>query len=721
MKNTRSAILNRMFMVFGLVLLVPCAIGLQLVRVNFIEGDELRNLWNEQAIDYISIPAQRGNIYGQEGSLLATNSVVYKAAIDPKIKGLSSSQITQICDTLAKYTGQSSQFYQQKINKAPNRSRYVVLNKSIDTEAHQALRQLNIRAVILEEEYKRKYNFGTLAAHTLGFVNHDLNGMTGLEKKYNKQLRGEDGVQQVRRDRNGRIYAYLGAPRKQPQQGYSLHTTIDSHIQAIVEEELKAGIDKTRSTSGSAIVMDPQTGAIKAMANYPTFNPNNPASLNSTNRRNFAISDMIEPGSTFKLVTSIAAVEQEKIQFDEQFETPDDGKMLIHGQWMRDHEPLGTLSFPEVIQKSSNVATAQIAMRLSKDAFYQYARNLGFGTLTNIDLPNEESGRLPKPYEWSQVTLPWMSIGYEVQSTPIQIAQAYAAFANNGTMMRPYLVERITNGQDEVVRKNNKVPVRKIAKASTINKLYPIFKNVVSDSGTAEYAQVKGLSIVGKTGTAQKYIDGQYRNEYRSSFVGVFPADNPKYVCLVVLDDPDTYPPYGGVTAGPIFRETANRIAGLDNEIEKHILQKEQDDEVWAFAPNLTGLTKKDAEALLQKQQLSYNFQGDGDWITSQTPANGTELTPNDEIELTLSNTIAETEVQELPDGYATIPNVGGMSMRKAMVLLNNRGFETKIIGSGTIYTQFPRPGDMMKQGRTVTIRGKAKPLESLTANKSTE
>ena len=721
MKNTRSAILNRMFMVFGLVLLVPCAIGLQLVRVNFIEGDELRNLWNEQAIDYISIPAQRGNIYGQEGSLLATNSVVYKAAIDPKIKGLSSSQITQICDTLAKYTGQSSRFYQQKINKAPNRSRYVVLNKSIDTEAHQALRQLNIRAVILEEEYKRKYNFGTLAAHTLGFVNHDLNGMTGLEKKYNKQLRGEDGVQQVRRDRNGRIYAYLGAPRKQPQQGYSLHTTIDSHIQAIVEEELKAGIDKTRSTSGSAIVMDPQTGAIKAMANYPTFNPNNPASLNSTNRRNFAISDMIEPGSTFKLVTSIAAVEQEKIQFDEQFETPDDGKMLIHGQWMRDHEPLGTLSFPEVIQKSSNVATAQIAMRLSKDAFYQYARNLGFGTLTNIDLPNEESGRLPKPYEWSQVTLPWMSIGYEVQSTPIQIAQAYAAFANNGTMMRPYLVERITNGQDEVVRKNNKVPVRKIAKASTINKLYPIFKNVVSDSGTAEYAQVKGLSIVGKTGTAQKYIDGRYRNEYRSSFVGVFPADNPKYVCLVVLDDPDTYPPYGGVTAGPIFRETANRIAGLDNEIEKHILQKEQDDEVWAFAPNLTGLTKKDAEALLQKQQLSYNFQGDGDWITSQAPANGTELTPNDEIELTLSNTIAETEVQELPDGYATIPNVGGMSMRKAMVLLNNRGFETKIIGSGTIYTQFPRPGDMMKQGRTVTIRGKAKPLESLTANKSTE
>ncbi len=721
MQNTRSAILNRMFMAFGLVLLIPFAIGLQLFRVNFVEGDELRNLWNEQAIDYISIPAQRGNIYDQDGSLLATNSVVYKAAIDPKVDGLTNAQIGQICDTLSKYTGRSSRFYQQKIKRAPKRSRYVVLNKSIDTEAHQALHQLGIRGIILEEEYKRKYNFGTLAAHSLGFVNYDLDGMTGLEKEYDNQLRGEDGVQQVRRDRNGNIYAYLGAPRKQPQQGHSLHTTIDSHIQAILEEELKAGIDKTRSASGSAIVMDPRTGAIKAMANYPTFNPNNPASLNSKNRRNFAISDMIEPGSTFKLVTSIAAVEQGKVQFEEQFETPEDGKTLIHGQWMRDHEPMGTLSFPEVIQKSSNVATARIAMRLSKDAFYQYARNLGFGTLTNIDLPNEESGRLPKPYEWSQVTLPWMSIGYEVQATPIQIAQAYAAFANEGTMMRPFLVEKITNGQDQVVQKQNPVPVRKIAGESTINKLYPIFKEVVSDSGTAEYAQVDGLSIVGKTGTAQKYIDGRYRNEYRSSFVGVFPAENPKYVCLIVLDDPDTYPPYGGVTAGPIFRKTAKRIAGLDNEIEKHILQKEQEEEIWALTPNFKGLTKKDAKALLQKQQLSYELQGSGDWITEQRPENGTELKPTDEITLTLSNTIAKTEVQELPDGYSLIPDVGGMSMRKAMVLLNDRGFDTEMIGSGTIYTQFPRPGDMMKQGRTVTIRGKAKPLESLTANKSTE
>ena len=721
MPKEHSSILNRMFLVFGLVLLIPCAIGMQLFRINFVEGPELRELWNEQAIDYISIPAQRGNIYDNDGSLLATNSVAYKVALDPKVAGLSSNQIQQLCQTLAKYTSKSSSNYLQKIDAAPSRSRYVVLDDNIDTEAHKAIQQLDIRGVILEEEYQRRYNFGSMAAHTLGFVNHAMKGMTGLEKMYEQKLRGTDGVQQVRREPNGRISAYLGAPRKQPQQGHSLHTTIDSHIQAILQEELKAGIDRTRSSHGSAIVMDPQTGAIKAMANYPTFNPNKPSSLDSKNRRNFAISDMIEPGSTFKLVTAIAAVEQEKVQFDEKFETPEDGKRLIHGQWMRDHEPLGTLSFPEVIEKSSNVATAQIAMRLSRDSFYQYARNLGFGTPTNIDLPNEESGRLPKPYDWSQVTLPWMSIGYEVQATPIQLAQAYAAFANRGTMMRPYLVEKIVDGQENVVWQHDNVEVRQIAEQKTIEKLYPVFQKVVSDSGTAEYAQVNGLNIAGKTGTAQKYIDGRYRNQYRSSFVGFFPSENPKYVCLIVLDDPDTYPPYGGVTAGPIFRQTAKRIAGLDDEIEKQIIQQESNDNIWAYTPDLKGSTKHEAKVLLEQQNLSYNLQGNGNWITKQTPAPGAELSPNDEITLELEHRIAVTDTTELPDGYSIIPDVGGMSMRKAMVLINSRGFEAKMIGSGTIYRQFPRPGDMMKKGRTITVRGKAKALKTLTTNGATK
>lgn len=714
MKNEQSGILNRMFVIFGLVLLVPCAIGMQLFRVNFLEGSDLQELWSEQAIDYIPIPAQRGNIYDEDGSLLATNTVAYKVAIDPKISGLTQDQIQQLCDTLGKYNYQSSAQYRQKINAASQQSRYVVLGKNVKAQAYEALRQLDIRGVILEEDYERRYSFGSLAAHALGFVNHETNGMTGLENQYNEELNGEDGVQQVRRGRDGQIYAYVGAPRKQPQSGHSLYTTVDSHIQAIVEEELKSGIEHTDSNYGTAIVLNPKTGAIKAMANYPTYNPNNSASLNTKNRRNFAISDMVEPGSTFKLVTAITAVEQNKVTFDEKFETPEDGQVQIHGQWMRDHDPLGTLSFSEVIEQSSNVATSQIAMRLSNDIFYQYARNLGFGTPTNVDLPNEETGRLPKPYEWSKVTLPWMSIGYEVQVTPIQLAQAYAAFANGGQMMRPYIVEKVVDSEDNPVWEQEHTVVRQIAEEETLKKLYPSFRKVVSDSGTADQAQVEGLTIAGKTGTAQKLVNGRYSNAYRSSFVGFFPADDPKYVALIILDEPETYPPYGGWTAGPIFQQTAKRIAGLDNEIEKQIIEQGAQNDALAYTPDLQGLSLAEAELLLQKQDLSYTTQGSGDWIATQKPAAGSTLTATDDLTLALSQQQALTDTTDLPEDYAIIPDVGGMSMRKATQLIAGRGFEIKMIGSGTVYSQFPRAGDQMKKGQTITIRGKSKALQSL-------
>ncbi len=713
MTDERSAIMGRLFAVFGLLMLVPCAIGFQLFRINFLEGEELRNLWNEQAIDYISIPAQRGNIYDNDGTLLATNSVVYKAAIDPKLKGLTNAQISTVCETLAKHTGVSQTYYHQKIKNAPSRSRYVVLAQSLNVDAYLELQALNIRALILEENYQRRYNFGTLAAHLLGFVNHQSKGVTGLEKRYQQQLKGEDGQQQVRRNRNGEIFAYVGAPRKQPEQGHSLHTTIDSHIQAIVEEELRAGIDRTESNYGSAIVMDPRTGAIKAMANFPTFDPNNPASTKTENRKNYAISDMIEPGSTFKLVTAIAAVEQDVVDFNETFETPEDGTKLIHGQIMPDHDPLGTLRLDQVFEQSSNIATAEIAMRLSPNVFYQYARNLGFGTPTNIDLPNEESGRLKKPYEWSKVTLPWMAIGYEVQVTPLQLLQAYSAFANDGEMMRPYIVKKVTDGEENIVQRKTPVQVRHIADRKTINKLHPVFKDVVSDSGTAQWAQVEGLQIAGKTGTAKKYIDGRYRTAYRASFVGFFPADDPKYVCLIVLDEPQTSI-YGGYTAGVIFKQTAIRLAGLDKEIQKRFEDPKDKQAPLVHTPDVRQMKLKEARALLESQKIEFELEGSGEWVTRQTPAPGNTLTKNEYVTLKIAESPITPADTTMPEGYARIPDLGGLDMRRASMLVNSRGFEFKMIGSGTIYTQFPRPGDLMSKGRTITVRGKAKSLETI-------
>lgn len=705
----RTAIMGRMFLLLGFLFLLPAAIMFQIFRVNMLEAEGLKELWNKQAIDSIPISAQRGNIYDANGSLLATNSVNYKVAVDPYAPNTTRDHLNNVANVLSRHTGRSATFYRNKIN-ATNRSRYIVLERSIPVTAYEDLRELGYNGLILEEEYRRTYNFGSLSAHTLGFVNHNVDGMSGLENHYNTRLKGQDGVQQVRKDRHNRIFAYVGAPRKLPEQGLNLHTTVDAYIQAITEEELESGIIQHKANYGTAIVMDPKTGKIKALANYPTYDPNNPASIDRENRRNYAVSDMIEPGSTFKLVTAIAAIEQGVVDFDEIFETPEDGQKVIYGQMMRDHNPLGDLNFQDVIAKSSNIATSEIAMRLKPEVLYQYARNLGFGTPTNIDLPNETGGRLQRPYEWSRVTLPWMSIGYEVQVTPIQLLQAYGAFANGGKMMRPYIVDRITDDYGNTVEKTRPDMVRKIAKNSTLKKLLPVFEQVVSDSGTAGWASVEGLRIAGKTGTAQKLVDGQYQTTYRASFVGFFPAEDPKYVMIVMLDEPKTSI-YGGYTAGSIFKEVATRIAGLDNDIHRSL----SDDQFAAadsvVTPLVEGMHRDNARLLLSSKNISTSFSGSGDYVIEQHPVPGERIAGNSSLKVKLGT----IEPDSIPDGFARIPNLRHMNMRQATTLLLARGLQIETIGSGTIYTQFPRAGDLMRKGRTVTVRGKARPMQQAT------
>lgn len=349
MQEFRGAIMGRMFVMLGILFLLPAALLVQLVRINFIEGDGLRQLWNKQAITEIPIPAERGNIYDRNGTLLATNTVDYKMALDPKVPGMTQAHIDTVLVTLGRTTGKGKTYYQGILNEAPTRSRYVVMEKNMNGMQKEQLATLGIRGVILEENYRRSYTFGSLAAHTMGFVNHEMKGRIGLESHYDKELRGGDGVQQVRKDALQRVFEYVGAPKKLPIEGYDLHTTIDASIQAILEDELQVGVQRFKANYGTGIIMDPTTGEILAMANYPSYDPNVPGDINEENRRNFAIADMVEPGSTFKLVTAIAAVEQGVIKEGELFETPEDGAVQIHGLTLRDHDPLGTMNFEEVI------------------------------------------------------------------------------------------------------------------------------------------------------------------------------------------------------------------------------------------------------------------------------------------------------------------------------------------------------------------------------------
>ena len=767
--ENRASMVSRLFLLMGLVVLLPVAISLQMVRVGVIEGSGLRALWSSQAIDSIPIPAERGAIYDRQGKLLASNHVRCHVAIDPNVPGADPGRFDAVAAILASHSGRDADTYLERIRSAGERSRYVVLDRSVSMAACDELELLSDRSVIMEEQYKRRYHFGNLSAHMLGYVDHQMAGVTGLEAFYDEVLRGEDGVQQVRRDRANRIFSYVGAPKQPPRMGYSLITTIDAHLQAVVEEELMLGVEKFRAESGTAIVMEPSSGRILAMANVPDFHPNDPAAAEPQFRRNRAIADMIEPGSTFKLVTTLAALEQNLVDPEEWFDTPDDGRTMIYGQWMRDHNPLGRLTFRDAIAKSSNIVFSEVAQRIDADTFYQYARNMGFGTVTHVDLPNEMAGRLQKPYEWSGVTLPWMSIGYEVQVTPLQMLQAYAAFANGGVMMKPYVVEKVVDDHRRTIEETVPSQVRRIAKKETIEQVVHLFEAVLSDSGTASWAAVEGLRIAGKTGTAQKFVDGRYGARYRASFAGFFPVENPLYAVLVLLEEPKVSF-YGGYTSGSVFREIASRITGMDPAVRtvlQDVIAQEVPDSL-RLVPNLTGLTRVEAEARLEAYGMKTKgmeaewkaswmleegaspspwamrrFEPSDMMIVGQSPAPGEKLMDQQLLfvwEPTNSGLMedrvhdvagaegagaggARAEVAEAGGAGAEVagdtelilvPRLTGLSVRAASAIAWESGLQVAIQGSGTIVSQFPAPGERMRPGRTISLRGNRSSVQRL-------
>lgn len=725
-KAKASPVMLRMMIVFFLVLLMPAAVLFQLFRLQFMEGEALRELWSAQATDFISIPAQRGAVYDADGRILATNTISYSVAVDPLAPNVrENNELSQVVEILSHFTSQPDSYYQQIIDSAPPRSRYIVLGRQFTRPVYDSLRTHRFRGLILEEDYRRRYNFNELGAQLLGYVNHNMRGTMGLEAYYNRELSGTDGIQEVRKDSRNRIREYVGAPRRMPVQGNSLITTIDAQVQAIAEEELRQGVERTGAREGSIVIVEPATGRVKAMASYPAYNPNTPGLFPSEFRRNSVVSDIVEPGSTFKLVTAVAALEQQHVRLSEIFETPASGEELIHGQWMRDHDPLGTLSFQEAIEKSSNVAISRVAQRIPQDVFYQYVRNMGFGTTSGIDLPGEESGRLQQPFNWSRVTQPWMSVGYEIQATPLQIVMAYAALANNGRLMRPYVVERVVDENKQALFERRPTVLRQAIRPETVAKLRPVFENVVSEIGTAESAALDQVTIAGKTGTAQKFVDGRYQSRYRASFVGFYPAENPQYVALVMLDEPQTSI-YGGVTAGPVFRNIARRIAAIDERLLAGVpeIRLEVSDTA-RIMPNVRGMALSEAARILQHQGLDYQLEeapADNErlseasaatrYVAAQTPQAGLPIETN-KIRLRLTSGSSASAVDAVPvTNY--VPEVVGFSMRQAVRILREAGYEVRQNGSGTVADQFPEAGAVLRPGRAVLVRGRAPNMQQL-------
>ena len=639
-------------MVLTLLSIVPLFVLAQMGWIVLTEGSELKARGQNQARSTIEIPAMRGSILDRKGRALAINTARYDIALDPTIPGFTEQSDT-FYSRFAELTGMSESRLRKTVADRYS-PQYVMLYRGLDEIQAETVESWNVPGLILSPRFARRYNYETTAAHVLGHIDTDGTGRSGVELQYDESLTGTPGWHAVKRDRRGRIKAFVGGTVVEPKHGENVVLTIDLVRQAAMEDELARGVQKTGAKWATAVAMDPNTGAILAMANVPTYNPNRPGRASSDSRRNRSITDQFEPGSTFKLVGASAAVEQNIASLSDSVETGN-GYARFHGYDMHDVKAYGTITLSQVLSKSSNVGMAKTARQIDEGIFYQYARNLGFGQPTYIDLPGEVSGTLKRPSNWSRTTLTSMSIGYEVSVTPLQLLSAYSALANGGVLVEPYVVAERRSITGEQLWTQRPDSIRRALKPETTQALQKAFVQTV-ESGTATSTKVEGLQIAGKTGTALKVTGGRYSSDQaRASFVGYFPADDPKVAMLVIVGEPETSI-YGGAVAAPIFQNIARRWIGTFPDVVDHIV---------ASADTSSG--------------------------ESSPPA-----------------APAETKPPGLPARLAsgntdTMPDLTGLSTRQSVTWLRSRGIDVRLYGHGTVQKQSPSAGQPLPSRAMLT------------------
>lgn len=493
------------------------------------------------------IPAQRGSIYDRNGNILAMDIpaktlYVYTRNVDDK-------------DKTAKVLASILKMPVSEIRKKLD-EKYPRIKRKLTIEEYTAIEKEKLKGVIFEDDYKRLYPKGKLACHILGFANVDGIGIEGVELQYNDVLSGETGLVSIPRDGRGNSLISLSRVICSPVRGKDIYLTIDERIQQIVEEEIAKCWETSTPKKISAIVMDPKTGEILAMANKPDFDPNDPGRFPAEFRKNYAVTDLFEPGSIFKIVTAAAVLEEGKVTVNEIFNC-EGGKWFIRGHILHDAHPYGPLDFQQIIIKSSNIGTVKLAMRIGDQTLYRYIKKFHFGELTGIDLPGEIRGILRPVEKWSAYSITAIPIGQEVGVTCLQAIRAISVFANGGYLVQPHILKRIEPSAPS--RAVSLVQSENVISPGVIATLNAILAKVVSEEGTAARAGIPGYTICGKTGTGQKVENGVYsHSKFTASFIGFLPLQDPQVAILVNVDEPrGAY--YGGIVAAPVFREIAWR------------------------------------------------------------------------------------------------------------------------------------------------------------------
>ncbi|MGQ9797737.1 MAG: penicillin-binding protein [Ignavibacterium sp.] len=639
MNNTRA-----LFIIFAVFILVTILI-IRLANIQLVKSEEYSYYAIQQQTDIEKIEADFGLIYDRNNNLLVynRNDVTFYAdlAILPRSKR------ELIAEKFAKVLDKPKSYF---LNLLKGKKGTVVLAKKVTNEQLKSLGDIKIFGLYYKDDPTRINHYGNLASHVLGYINKDHKPVSGVSEFFEKEIEGIDGTRKIIKNAIGEIVTIKEDETQPAIPGSDLVLTIDKDYQSILEEELRKGLEKFKAHSATGIIMNPNTGEILALANVDDYDPNYYWQYNDFQRRNRAITDTYEPGSTFKPFTLAALLDRKLCSVNENLFL-ENGTYQFRNVKIRDTHPHKYLNVAEIIEQSSNIGIAKLVQRITDDDFYKYLRGFGFGNLTSIQLPGEAAGKLKKPTNWSKISKAYMSFGYEISVTPLQLITAFSALINGGVLYEPQILLKRINHNGELEYEFEPKQIRRVVSEQTSIVMKNILRGVVKN-GTGKNADVEFISVGGKTGTSQKLVDGSYsKAHYNSSFIGFFPVEDPQVVCLILVNSPDVGK-YGGLVAAPIFKSVASRIVQKDfDRFEKYI------DETF-------------------KQKLL---------ITSL----GKENTTKD------SDRIKIKEVK-LPSDKL-MPDLVNCSVRDAINALTRMGVKYKINGSGIVINQSITPGSKIR------------------------
>ncbi|MBW2717967.1 MAG: transpeptidase family protein [Deltaproteobacteria bacterium] len=643
MKNRRQRWFRARIALLGVcVTLVAMLVIVRAFHIQIASGDRLREMAEDQYLRHLRVSPRRGAIYVDVDSVYANPRRLKAMEQDPR--------------TVAKRIAKILDVDSDRLVKRLAADRYFVwIERRVTPHEATRIRELDIPGVELTAEARRYYPNRHLAAHLVGFADIDGRGIEGIELAYEKQLRGSDRRVEAIRDRRGHVVFADGMEDDRTIQGQSVVLTIDKAIQHIAERELALGVRTFEARGGSVVVMDPSTGEILALANYPPFNPNEPSRHIAAHRRNRAVVDRFEPGSTVKPFTMAVALAAGAVKPNQSINC-ENGVTRMGGRLLHDAHPYEWLTPTQILAYSSNIGIAKIALDLGKKALYRGFRRFGFGEPAALGVPGETAGILRHYRRWYEIDTAAVSFGQGMSVTNVQLAAAMSAIANGGRLMQPMLVRRMTDGHGATVEENKPRVRRQVVPRRVAKLVGQMLTAVTEPGGTAIEAAVDGYLVAGKTGTAQKadYVHGGYaKDKWLASFIGFAPAERPAVVISVVIDEP-VIAHYGGTVAGPVFR----RIAEVTL---RHM-----------------GIAPAGRQAVLAKKK---------------------------EQRIAVAEAEPAPEKEAVDKGESAVPDVRSLPLRQAVIALHAESLVGQVQGSGVVVSQEPAPGKAVPHGSVVQLQ----------------